>query len=29
VGAYTWFAPVMFRRMVARSLEAVRLDPEF
>jgi len=27
--AYTWFAPVMFRRMVARSLAAVRLDPEF
>lgn len=27
--AYTWFAPALFRRMVARSLEAVRLDPEF
>jgi Flp pilus assembly protein TadD len=27
--AYTWFAPVLFRRMVARSLETVRLDPEF
>jgi tetratricopeptide (TPR) repeat protein len=27
--AYTWFAPALFRRMVASSLEAVRLDPEF
>jgi Flp pilus assembly protein TadD len=27
--AYTWFAPGMFRRMVARSLETVRLDPDF
>jgi Flp pilus assembly protein TadD len=26
---YTWFAPGMFRRMVARSLETVRLDPGF
>jgi Flp pilus assembly protein TadD len=27
--AYTWIAPGMFRRMVARSLETVRLDPDF
>lgn len=27
--AYTWFAPALFRRMVARSLQTVRLDPEF
>jgi Flp pilus assembly protein TadD len=27
--AYTWFAPAMFRRMLARSLGTVRLDPEF
>lgn len=27
--AYTWFAPEMFRRMLARSLGTVRLDPEF
>jgi tetratricopeptide (TPR) repeat protein len=27
--AYTWFAPGLFRRMLARSLETVRLDPEF
>jgi tetratricopeptide (TPR) repeat protein len=27
--AYTWFAPVLFRRMLARSLAAVRLDPDF
>ena len=27
--AYTWFAPALFQRMVARSLEAVRLDPDF
>jgi Flp pilus assembly protein TadD len=26
---YTWFAPVLFRRMVARSLKVVQLDPEF
>jgi Flp pilus assembly protein TadD len=26
---YTWFAPALFRRMVARSLGEVRLDPEF
>ena len=26
---YTWFAPVLFRRMVARSLQAVQLDPDF
>jgi len=27
--AYTWFAPALFRRMIARSLETVRLDPDF
>lgn len=27
--AYTWFAPELFRRMLARSLDTVRLDPEF
>lgn len=27
--AYTWFAPYLFQRMVERSLESVRLDPEF
>jgi Flp pilus assembly protein TadD len=27
--AYTWFAPEMFRRMLARSLGTVRLDPDF
>jgi Flp pilus assembly protein TadD len=27
--AYTWFAPELFRRMIARSLETVRLDPDF
>lgn len=27
--AYTWFAPALFRRMVARTLDTVRLDPEF
>lgn len=27
--AYTWVAPGMFRRMVARSLDSVRLDPDF
>jgi Flp pilus assembly protein TadD len=27
--AYTWFAPTLFRRMVSRALETVRLDPEF
>jgi Flp pilus assembly protein TadD len=27
--AYTWVAPGMFRRMVARSLDRVRLDPSF
>jgi tetratricopeptide (TPR) repeat protein len=26
---YTWFAPALFRRMIARSLESVRLDPDF
>jgi tetratricopeptide (TPR) repeat protein len=26
---YTWFSPALFRRKLARSLEAVRLDPEF
>jgi hypothetical protein len=26
---YTWVAPGMFRRMVARSLDRVRLDPDF
>jgi len=26
---YTWVAPGMFRRMVARSLDSVRLDPDF
>jgi len=26
---YTWVAPGMFRRMVARSLDQVRLDPDF
>ncbi len=29
VCAYTWFAPELFRRMLARSLGTVRLDPEF
>lgn len=27
--AYTWVAPGMFRRMVARSLDSVQLDPDF
>jgi Tfp pilus assembly protein PilF len=27
--AYTWFAPELFRRMLARSLGTVRLDPDF
>lgn len=27
--AYTWFAPELFRRMIARSLGTVRLDPDF
>jgi tetratricopeptide (TPR) repeat protein len=27
--AYTWFAPALFHRMLSRSLETVRLDPEF
>jgi Tfp pilus assembly protein PilF len=27
--AYTWFAPALFRYMLARSLGTVRLDPEF
>jgi tetratricopeptide (TPR) repeat protein len=27
--AYSWFAPVVFERMVTRSLQTVRLDPEF
>lgn len=27
--AYSWFAPALFRRMIARSLETVRLDPDF
>jgi hypothetical protein len=27
--AYTWIAPWMFRRMLARSLDTVRLDPNF
>jgi Tfp pilus assembly protein PilF len=27
--AYTWFAPAMFRRMLARQLGTVRLDPDF
>lgn len=27
--AYTWFAPALFRRMVARTLRTVELDPEF
>jgi len=27
--AYTWIAPAIFRRMLARSLETVRLDPDF
>ena len=29
VCAYTWFAPALFRRMVARTLRTVELDPEF
>jgi tetratricopeptide (TPR) repeat protein len=29
VCAYTWFAPRLFRRMLARELGTVRLDPEF
>ncbi|HET7505058.1 MAG TPA: tetratricopeptide repeat protein [Kofleriaceae bacterium] len=27
--AYTWFAPALFRRMVARTLATVRLDPDY
>lgn len=27
--AYTWFAPAMFRRMLARQLGTVNLDPDF
>jgi Tfp pilus assembly protein PilF len=27
--AYTWFAPELFRRMLARELGTVRLDPDF
>lgn len=27
--AYTWVAPAIFRRMLARSLETVHLDPDF
>ena len=27
--AYTWFAPVLFRRMLANALDSVRLDPDF
>jgi len=27
--AYTWFAPALFRRMVAAALGTVRLDPSF
>ena len=27
--AYTWFAPALFHRMVARTLRTVELDPEF
>ncbi len=27
--AYTWFAPVLFRRMIDRELKTVRLDPDF
>jgi tetratricopeptide (TPR) repeat protein len=27
--AYTWFAPVLFRRWLAQELRAVRLDPDF
>jgi hypothetical protein len=26
---YSWFAPALFRRMVARALRTVALDPEF
>jgi hypothetical protein len=27
--AYTWYAPAHFRRMLARALGTVRLDPRF
>jgi hypothetical protein len=27
--AYTWFAPALFRRMLARELGTVHLDPDF